>query len=423
MVRVDEIEHSPVGPSSFVRVENCSASAILGEGLEPVPATMWAAEGTVAHKVLEMCLQDEMLPFEFLGETFEVGEHKIDVDDEMVGHLDTCMRRLRGRLADFERVEYEVRLQIPGTRMFGTADILAMREGWPVHIWDLKFGAGIEVAGAIDQLGIYGLMAFMEDGRDLHTGAMDEVLVVTEVMQPRGRSGAPFKQHKWTREALIALEGRIRRVLETLRARRVHYDAGEHCRFCSAAGVCPHLRNLAKDAAMAKAVTDPEVLDKTAFTAEELDKALRILPALDRFKAAILGQARQYLEHGGYLEEVKLVLSRQQRVWKDESKAQAFMEANDVDPWQPSKLLSPAMAEKKLPKALKPQTWAGDATLVEKTPAKETIAMRDDSRTAIVPATARLAAAKEAIDAQRMLNKAPPAIQKPNRLTDKQGEG
>ena len=120
--------------------------------------------------------------------------------------------------------------------------------------------------------------------------------------------------------------------------------------------------------------------------------------------------AMRYLENGGVLEEAKLVNKRALRKWKDEEAAEEFMKKHGVDPWAPRKLVSPAQAEKRLPKQMKHMAWASTAltpdTLVDKPPAGLTITGKDDPRPAQIPQKARAEASLAAVRARKLLGKA-----------------
>jgi hypothetical protein len=371
MPRIEEVPHSPLGPSSFSRVQACPSSAILGAGLEPVPASPYAAEGTVAHTVFATCMREGLLALELVGETFEIGEHAITVDHEMADGVQMALNHVQAH-ANGMPVEVEVRLELPGTPVFGWADAVVADK-----VFDLKYGVGIEVPADEPQLGLYGLMALLRRMTEpaLAQGPEDEVLVRTAVIQPRSLV-QKIKPHLWTRGDLWALYSGLLRLLSEVQSRRLRYQTGAHCRFCAAAPVCPKLTAVAQDAIMAGIIEDPEL----QISAADLDERVAMLPALKLYSDRLKALAQAYLERGGSLQSVKLVQKRAQRAWKDEEEAAAWLHGHGVEPYAPAQLLSPAQAEKELAPALRASM---NEDLVEKISSGLTIAWPDDTRPAV----------------------------------------
>jgi hypothetical protein len=157
-IQIEEVEHSAVGPSSFDRVLECPSSAVLGIGLEPVPASFYAAEGTVAHAAFAVAMREGFDGFEMLGEAWVVGEHEIAVDGEMAKALQVALDAAREMAAGGGDWAVEERLALPDTPIWGWPDFLVTGQG-PVGVLDFKYGVGIEVPGDVRQVGLYALMA------------------------------------------------------------------------------------------------------------------------------------------------------------------------------------------------------------------------------------------------------------------------
>ena len=82
---VIEPAHSPLGASGNYRWLKClgSINLIKKLGLKDVP-NEYSAQGTVAHEIAAVCLQDDRQPWEFAGETRTQDGFEIEVDQEMV---------------------------------------------------------------------------------------------------------------------------------------------------------------------------------------------------------------------------------------------------------------------------------------------------------------------------------------------------
>ena len=375
---VVEVDHSLLGPSSWERAVNCTASVIDGDGMPDLPTSFAAAEGTAAHALaLELCLQVNEDPWEHIGREIIASGHKIEVTREMADILTPVVEHLRKLTDGVPEIWIERRLSLPETPIHGYAD-LVLPHRWPMKVVDLKYGAGIFVPADAKQLGLYGMMALIEvhGSRIILDGPEDDVLVETEVIQPRG-AGPMIKPHEWTRRALLDLRNEVDMVIVQIRNRVRKYSSGAHCRFCPAIPRCAHLRRMAEDAAMAEIVKDPSV----EYSANDLDAALMHIPVLKMWMNRVQDAAQKYLEAGGRLETTKLVEKQARREWENEEQAVRWLKQQGVRPFTEA-VISPAVAEKKLPTPLKKRM---NDTLVTKRSSGWTIAPMDDRRPAITP--------------------------------------
>lgn len=393
--------HSIMGPSSFARVEHCTASAILGRGMKGVSSSSYADEGTVCHYVWEQCLTLDEDPFEYIGSLYQVEgaeEHEEPVlfTSELSEAVETVLEFTR-TLKGVKHVER--RVSLPGDLIWGWSDLIV--EGTPLIVADAKFGRGIDVAADEIQNPIYGLLFLIEtEGPDyIREGDPGEVLVNTVYMQPR--KGEALKPYRWTRKALMDLYMRLVEVSHDVRHGIVRYHVSDRCRWCPVAAMCPALRLAAKDPAMGLVVPDPGVLDAVDFDASVLDEAVRMLPALDLYAKRVAELAMRYMEAGGQLQNAKLVQKRAMRKWTDEDEAERWLRKRLDSPYQEPKLLSPAMAEKKLVPRLRGEM----ATLVTKESSGLTMAAADDKREAVVLRPANLNAALIQTTAQRIIKR------------------
>jgi hypothetical protein len=180
------------------------------------------------------------------------------------------------------------------------------------------------------------------------------------VIQPRLPN--PVRSAVWTAGDMRRLEARVAAVrdsLDRIPPAHLRYAAGSHCRWCARAAACPHLRAFVTDAAAARMSVDPEA----PVTAAMLDASYRAVAAAKAFVEATEAAAEAYLKAGGVMTEAKLIRGRGSRDWKDAEDAVEFLTAHGVDPWQKPALLSPAQAEKALPKPAKAQVPAHVASV------------------------------------------------------------
>ena len=388
-----EHAHSPIGPSSFERVEACSASAVYALTETQPKSSVYADEGTAAHKIFELCMENVTDPWEYKDETIKVNGVDYYVDAEMVDALTIAVGEARMRLKGLS-FDTEKRLTYKDTPLFGTADLVASNK-LPVRVLDLKYGAGIQVSADTVQLGLYGLMALIYTHSEdiLTTGNDDAVLVETTVLQPRG-VGPKALDYNWTRAALRDLRDRADAVIDRLQRKVMHHKYGSHCRFCGAIASCPLLATVAFDAAMSEVITNTAV----PLTPDMLDKGMELLAPLNLYIKRITEGAQKYLEAGGSLENAKLVQKRATREWSDEDQIIAWLDKHKIEPFGEPVLLSPAQIEKRLPPSLKTKL----ADFVTKESSGLTIAPIDDARPAVTMTAAKGKAALMQQEAKAM---------------------
>lgn len=152
--------HARLSPSSCDRWSTCTASVALieklrGDGVIPErDSSQYAAEGTVAHAVREMCLEFGLDPHNFVGTVMTADSFTFTVDDQMAEFLQPGIDWVREHCAqpDME-IKVDLSPWLPG--QFGTCDT-----GWIETVWmydhdadrqsserwlvisDLKYGQG-----------------------------------------------------------------------------------------------------------------------------------------------------------------------------------------------------------------------------------------------------------------------------------------
>ena len=87
--------HAKLGPSSADRWCQCTASVDLIDRLTedgkiaPDSTSVYAAEGTVAHEIREMCLNLGLDPHHFVGRVMSADGFTFTVTEDMASHLQT----------------------------------------------------------------------------------------------------------------------------------------------------------------------------------------------------------------------------------------------------------------------------------------------------------------------------------------------
>lgn len=403
-------------------------------------SSIYAAEGTLAHSLAEVCVQTGKTMDYFVGQKRHADGFDFEITDDFADHAQVYVDVLTGLRAMGFAVALEnvVTPQthwdglaplsalpiikangntIPGGPMhlFGTADCIAYdATNRRVIIADLKFGAGIPVnAEGNPQLLYYGAGAICEDVlRSICTqsgmpyNGVDTVELI--VVQPRAYHPlGPIRRAEYTADfvrewARTDLYDAVKAAINDKGQTR---NAGDHCRFCPALPHCDAPRELAlatARTAFANApMTNLPVVPKNASAAqtlpfvtlsdaelgELLDKISIIKPWLD----ALHGLALDRLKSGTPIPGWDRVPTRSTRKWADEDTDAilAALSGTPLTPDQylaPNKPLSPTQVEKRVGASIYRQHIAG---LVVKNSSGTTLAPAGDPRARVKGRTAQ----------------------------------
>ena len=332
-------DHAKLSPSAAERWLTCPGSVVLSEGV-PNKSSSFADEGTAAHALAEAWLKG--------GVTTDPNP----VSAEMAGHVSMYVEHVQG-LRGVLHVEQRVHVN---ESVYGTADAVVWQpEQQALHICDLKHGAGVpvEVHGNL-QLKIYALATLLTFKYPART-------VTATIVQPRcPHPDGPVRSVTYDVVDLLdfhadLLDG-IKRVelaqLNVLNEGGDSFDATylkpseKGCRWCLAAPKCPALKSKAQT--LAKQVFAPGLPYDPKALAETLD----FLPILEGWikntREFAYGEAEQGRDVPGW----KLVEKRATRKWLEQEDIAGRLELAGIamgDCYE-SKLISPAAAEKLLPK-------------------------------------------------------------------------
>lgn len=370
--------HSRLGASIAHRWMACPGSVGLSSGVEESAGTVYAAEGSAAHELAEMCLRQDRDAEEFLEEEITVGNHVFTVDQDMADGVQVYVDYVRSiydrEAGDILLVEHRFDLSHIFPEMFGTGDAGVYKaKTKSLYVVDLKFGKGHAVEAANNpQLAYYGLGMIAVPS--LVGIQIDKVVLA--IVQPRAphRDG-PIRE--WETDPVHLLD--FQADLAEAAARTQEPDAprvpGDWCNFCPAAGICPELREVALLKAQAEFadVIAPDLSESEL--AELLEKADLVECGIKAIRAEAFARA----EGGAKIPGWKLVPKRAVRKWKDEGTVVATLivdhDVSSDDLWN-RKLKSPAQVEKLLGKAGKDAL----ADLVIKESSGNTLARDTDPR-------------------------------------------
>ncbi len=376
--------HARLAPSSAYRWIACPGSVRMSEGIADVTSS-YAAEGTAAHELAAWCLTWGHDAVEFLGSVIDTtdgtirnrvpdsalnadGITRFEVDEEMVESVQLYIDTVQDLIPNGEyELDIEQRLDMTHIHpeIFGTGDVVLYDIGaaW-LHVPDFKYGKGVVVSPTENpQLMLYGAGAV----RRYHNRPL--LGITLYIVQPRA-GGAPVRS--WSTDPLLLMEFEDdlkKAALETEHAansyesmtgagnghiwQQAWLKAGDHCRFCKAAPVCPALREKAFASALAEfepeervAVIPPSMMSPKQFAA-----VLRDAEVLGNWIKAVQEYAHAEAMAGRTPPGFKLVAKRAVRKWRDEDRAYRAIADTGNEPYMDPKMKSPAMFEKDIGKA------------------------------------------------------------------------
>lgn len=384
-------DHAQWSASATERNWNCSGALALTDGL-PDSTNEAADWGTACHQIAEKCLRQGVQADSFIGETEKGKKFSFEVDEEMADTAQQYVDYVRKAVidaappktnpADLLHIEQRFSLASlnPPFEAGGTADAVVYKPLIEeLEVIDLKGGRGhvVEAIGN-PQLRTYALGAMLAN-----KGLKVKTIKVT-IVQPR----APHKDGRirsesfhvvdlmeWTTDLLAAMN----RAKAAMTARstccavcgdvqfetssgitcpqghggadsldpmpeavwvRDYLKAGDHCKFCKAAGFCPALEQRALDAAgvwfddldTPRISNTPDSMD-----VGELAKRLDMLDMIGEWINAVRAYAHAQAELGVEIPGYQLVEKIGNRKWKA-----------DVDPLVVSEILARAGKDREL---------------------------------------------------------------------------
>jgi hypothetical protein len=341
--------HSSLGASSAYRWMKCPASVRMSEAI-PNQSSTFASEGTAAHRLAEWCLLEGQRPFDRIGAYIDTPDGaKYEVTEEMASNVSMYVDVVESTRLSYEDSEWGVEkkfnLDWLVRGMFGTCDaFVKSKDQKQVHIFDLKYGAGVPVyAQENPQLMYYALGVL----GDRLAGTVYDSVTLT-IVQPRiemtGVSSwtvSTEELYSWAHEKLLTA------ALATKRP-NAPFSIGEHCKFCRALGVCPEFAT-ENEKVMELAVIPQtrELRDPREISPADKGRMLAFLKMLAPWAKALEASAQDDAMRGIEIEGFKLVRKRAgNRRWKNEGQAEKAFAKYGEQIYEPASLKSPAQLEK-----------------------------------------------------------------------------
>lgn len=387
----DDINHSQRGharwsASSTTANVNCSGRlALVEEANLPDLEGEAAAWGTACHEISERVLRSPTLEASsFIGEEIKTKRHTITVDEEMVETSEVYTNYVFGRLTEyadycdamFEEQDGQIWIEQnfsfetlkPPFEAGGTGDAVLFFPRWKLlEVVDLKGGRGVvvEVIGNM-QARSYGLGAFLVNP------GIEVDNIMSTIVQPRAfhASGRIRSEQyhvseliEWTADLLASMKVSAaaleeRKTMTPMAWSEKYLKAGDHCKFCPVAGMCPALEQKALDAAMIyfDDLDQPQIKNKPdQMTPETLAKRLDMLDMIEDWVKAVRSYSHYQAESGIVIPGYILVAKQGREKFKDGAEEAIVMAAEiagleEKQYRNPGKLRTPKQIRKELGK-------------------------------------------------------------------------
>jgi hypothetical protein len=298
------MQHSAFGGSTAARTMNCAGWRQLADTLpKGDSSSSYADRGTLLHNAMERILGDEdAVPESVIGMEYK--------DQELTPELfrDKITPALEATRAIFKKYdikEWACEELVGFTEdSWGTGDVLGGGPAWAL-VLDFKFGDGIMVSPVEnDQFLFYGSAAY-------HTEATEDLFeevdnVVFAVVQPSDHRGDDYEVWETTTARLRNYRKPWLKAVKAAKADDPETCAGDWCKFCPGASICPQKTGAAQQAKL----MDPKLL-------KTLRKSLKLADELDDWCAAVRETAHNQLENGAEIKGWKLVMKQARRKWLD----------------------------------------------------------------------------------------------------------
>ncbi|HKJ74770.1 MAG TPA: DUF2800 domain-containing protein [Alphaproteobacteria bacterium] len=319
-------------PSSAERWINCPGSVRESEGM-PNESSVYAMEGTAAHRLAEVCLTNQSDAGEFEGWRIFVknsvaqlaepsanacpdGHHEFAVTSEMVEAVQFYLDTVRDFVEKGDDLHVEQFVEVPEIPDYGgTADAIVVKNAARrLVVADLKYGRGV----VVDAEGNPQALTYADGAlRRFHNYDIAEVWVV--IIQPRAE-GNPVKTYKIDVLDLWDWKGELISAAKRTEAPDAPLVPGDWCKFCPAAPKCVALEQRVTSEIMADFSDTGDIIlsDPPSINPERIARILDNGGIIENWLARVRDYAHSLVESGKTIPGWKLVPKRAFREWTDE---------------------------------------------------------------------------------------------------------
>jgi hypothetical protein len=332
-------KHAKLSASGSCKWLNCSGS-VEAESKIPNKQSVYAEEGTLAHELANICLQNYIesiygskpyvthnplnikykSPLDRIGETIKCESDKkvisTIVTDEMAKFVQEYIDYVLAHETKNSQLYTEDRVDFSNIVPdgFGTMDAAILDYDTGIcHIFDLKYGQGVEVSAVENtQAQLYAL-GFYNELKCLDVIKSFKIHIV----QPR-----IFNYSSWeiTLDDLVKFgEYASKKANEALTPNAPRTPGEKQCKWCNAKATCPALKKHTEDTILSSF----EDLNKDIMFNELNDKQLKLILDNKNLIEDFLKSVEQHIYdrvlNGEKFEGYKLVEGRSNRKWVDDA--------------------------------------------------------------------------------------------------------
>ena len=367
------MQHSILSASGSSRWLNCPGSVKATKDIKST-SSIFAQEGTCAHELSAMILEDNINPHDYLGKTLTDAPDFV-VNIEMINYAIEYANYVNAIPGD-KYIETKVDYSSWAESGFGTSDAIVVDSNAKlIHVIDLKYGKGIEVSpenntqGMLYALGAVSNMYFDYDITNAWT-------VVIHIYQPRIGN---IEEWELPLKSLLTWADNIVKPAAALcmtdDAPRI--PGPSQCTWCGYKAQCNELQEHVQKTIS----SDFDNLELPVIeTGIDYQNIMANKKLIEGWLKAIEGYIFENLEHGTNMPGFKLVEGKSSRKWFDADATETYLKNKryKVGEIYTQKLITPPQAEKLVGK----ETYAQFVKhgLVIKTKAKPALTTVNDKR-------------------------------------------
>jgi hypothetical protein len=331
-----------IRPSGIGRTIACPASVRLSAQVPYQESGEAAKIGTAIHALAEHCYKRDLDPMKFIGKVYEgilMTEENCDFAQQHLQAIWDIEKELGKGTVQVEKfLPYQ---ESPAYKIGGTADVIGIsKEKRKLIIADLKTGRGY-VDAESEQLKLYSLAAMESGGlyQDIDT-------IELWIIQPHH---GEVRKHTMTTQELVDWEHYILTpaIENAINPAFPPVPSDSACQYCAAKTICPAQANMVEVVVAAPPV---EVL-----TEEQISVLLIKFDMVEDYIKAVRDHALKRMEKGAVIAGWQLAPKRALRSWTSEDEAMKHLMflGMGIKEITKTELITPAQAEKLLPKGLK----------------------------------------------------------------------
>lgn len=308
-------KHARFAASSAHRWMNCPGSVSLCEKAPPKVDTEASREGTEAHECLEYLVRR----FANIAEASKV-KHLWPL--EMINHgVNAARTIMQLRPSPDARLLIEQKV-VFAQDLYGTLDYAWVEDWGQLVVIDYKYGKGLVLPADPStgkknpQLMFYAASLLKE---------LDEEVegVTLAIIQPRVTEGATVVDVSF--DELAEFHDDVHAAVQRALSRNPPLKAGEHCRYCPAALICPEIsKNTMAEANILFDFEESEVLalpEVRGLDSATVGRMLQAADVLDVWIKAVREYAYVNAQRGEKVQGFKLVPKRALRYWDEGAEA------------------------------------------------------------------------------------------------------